>query len=38
MTRLATRPNVATLIVGTGDPPTSDERDLVGELVALAAA
>jgi hypothetical protein len=36
-TRLATRPNVATLIVGTGDPPTSDERDLVGELVALAA-
>jgi len=36
-TRLATRPHVATLIVGTGDPPTSDERDLVGELVALAA-
>ena len=36
-TRLATRPRVATLIVGTGDPPTSDERDLVGELVALAA-
>jgi hypothetical protein len=37
MTRLATRPSVATLIVGTVDPPTSGERDLVGELVALAA-
>jgi hypothetical protein len=36
-TRLATRTDVAALIVGTGDPPTSDERDLVGELVALAA-
>jgi len=37
-TALATRPDVAALIVGTGDPPTADERDLVGELVALAAA
>ena len=37
-TRLATRPDVAALIVGTGDPPAADERDLVGELVALAAA
>lgn len=37
-TRLATRPDVAALIVGTGDPPTADERDLVAELVALAAA
>jgi hypothetical protein len=37
-TRLATRGDVATLVVGTGDPPTSDERDLVAELVALAAA
>ncbi len=37
-TRLATRGDVTTLIVGTGDPPASDERDLVGELVALAAA
>ncbi|HYN48466.1 MAG TPA: hypothetical protein VER83_06330 [Candidatus Nanopelagicales bacterium] len=36
-TRLATRPDVAALIVGTGDPPAADERDLVGELVALAA-
>ena len=35
--RLATRPDVAALIVGTGDPPAADERDLVGELVALAA-
>lgn len=37
-TRLATRGDVATLIVGSGDPPTSQERELVGELVALAAA
>ena len=37
-TRLATRPDVATLVVGTGDPPVSDERDLLGELVALAVA
>lgn len=36
-TRLATRPDVAALIVGTADPPDADERDLVGELVALAA-
>jgi hypothetical protein len=36
-TLLATRPDVAALIVGTGDPPAADERDLVGELVALAA-
>jgi hypothetical protein len=35
-TRLATRPNVAAIVVGTGDPPDSDERDLVGELAALA--
>ena len=37
MTRLATRPDVAALIVGTADPPDADERDLAGELVALAA-
>jgi hypothetical protein len=37
MTRLATRPDVAAIIVGTADPPGADERDLVGELVALAA-
>ena len=37
ITRLATRPDVAALIVGTGDPPSADERDLVGELVSLAA-
>jgi hypothetical protein len=37
MTRLATRPDVAALIVGTADPPGAAERDLVGELVALAA-
>lgn len=37
-TRLATRADVTTLLVGTGDPPAADERDLVGELVALAAA
>ncbi len=37
ITRLATRPDVAALIVGTGDPPAADERDLVGELVALAS-
>ncbi len=36
-TRLATRPDVAALVVGTADPPAADERDLVGELVALAA-
>jgi hypothetical protein len=35
-TRLATRPDVSALVVGTGDPVTPDERDLVGELVALA--
>ncbi len=37
VTRLATRPDVSTLIVGTGDPASVDERDLLGELVALAA-
>ncbi len=37
ITRLATRPGIAALIVGTGDPPSADERDLVGELVSLAA-
>ncbi len=36
-TRRATRPGVAALVVGTADPPAADERDLVGELVALAA-
>ncbi|MFH1474721.1 MAG: hypothetical protein ABIG85_02565 [Chloroflexota bacterium] len=36
-THLATRPDVTALIVGTGDPPTADDRELVGELVALAA-
>jgi len=36
-TRLATRPDVTALVVGTSDPPAADERDLVGELVALAA-
>lgn len=34
--RLATRQEVGALVVGTGDPPTAGERDLVGELVALA--
>ena len=32
----ATRPEVDLLIVGTADPPGGDERELVGELVALA--
>ncbi len=36
-TRIATRPDVTTLLVGTSDPPSADERDLVTELVALAA-
>jgi hypothetical protein len=36
-TRMATRPDVTTLLVGTSDPATASERDLVGELVALAA-
>jgi hypothetical protein len=36
-TSRATRPDVALLVVGTADPPGSDERDLVGDLVALAA-
>ena len=36
-TSRATRPDVTLLVVGTADPPGSDERDLVGELVALAA-
>ncbi len=36
--RLATRPGVAALVAGTEDPPTPDERGLVGELAALAAA
>lgn len=35
--RRATRPDVDLLVVGTGVPPSSDERDLVAELVALAA-
>ncbi len=34
-TRLATRPDVTALVVGTADPASPDERDLVGELVAL---
>ena len=38
ITRLATRPDVAALVVGTGDPPAADERELVDELVALAAS
>jgi hypothetical protein len=38
VTRLATRGDVATLIVGTGDPPSGGERDILGELIALAAA
>lgn len=33
----ATRPDVAALLAGTGDPATTDERDLLGELLALAA-
>jgi hypothetical protein len=36
-TRIATRPDVTALLVGTSDPATTGERDLVGELVALAA-
>jgi hypothetical protein len=36
-TARATRPDVALLVVGTADSPGGDERDLVGELVALAA-
>jgi len=36
-TLLATRPGVTALVVGSGDPPGADERELVGELVALAA-
>ena len=36
-TRRATRPDVALLVVGTADPPGGDERDLVGDLLALAA-
>ncbi len=37
MLRRATRPGVAMLLVGTGDPPSAEERDLLGEIVALAA-
>ncbi len=37
-TRLATRPEVELVILGTSDPATADERELVGELVALVAA
>jgi hypothetical protein len=36
-TRLATRSEVTALVIGTADPAASDERDLVAELVALAA-
>jgi hypothetical protein len=36
-TARATRPDVALLVVGTADSPGGDERDLAGELVALAA-
>lgn len=34
--RRATRPGVELLVVGTGVPPSADERDLVAELTALA--
>jgi hypothetical protein len=35
--RLATRPEAEILVAGTAGPATSDERDLVGEIVALVA-
>lgn len=34
--RRATRPGVEILVVGTGVPPSADERELVAELTALA--
>ena len=37
LTRLATRPGVAALLLGTADPPDADERELAAEI-ALAAA
>ena len=37
LTRMATRPGVAALLVGVADPPDSDERDLAAELAVAAA-
>jgi hypothetical protein len=37
LTRLATRPGVAALLVGVADPPDADERDLAAELAVAAA-
>ena len=37
LTRMATRPGVAGLLVGVADPPDSDERDLAAELAVAAA-
>ncbi len=36
-TRLATRPDVTALVIATSDAAGADERDLVGELIALAS-
>lgn len=36
--RLATRPGVDALLVGSADPPDADERGLLDELVAVAGA
>lgn len=37
LTRMATRPGVAALLVGVADPPDSDERDLAAELAVAGA-
>jgi hypothetical protein len=37
LTRLATRPGVAALLVGIADPPDADERDLAAELAVAVA-
>ena len=37
LTRLATRPGVAALLVGVADPPDADERDLAAELAVAVA-
>jgi len=37
LTRLATRPGVAALLVGVADPPDADERDLAAGLAVAAA-
>ena len=38
MVRLATRPGIAAILLGSADPPDADERSLIDELLAVAGA